>query len=163
MVFVFFSILNCRTTRRDSRGSGGNSGIANAQYIQTITTNAPLGGAISPYNDPQPGDDNKPFYYTDAELTGQQNINGQDLDFYDRPTRSASANGTTWNGELTLATDSGSGFQPVVTVSYGFEVKGGVAVPTDLKVNSTESTFQTKTINDYNQTMVGPRKPDGTF
>ena len=143
--------------------SDGNSGIANAQYIQTITTNAPLGGAISPYNDPQPGDDNKPFYYTDAELTGQQNINGQDLDFYDRPTRSASANGTTWNGELTLATDSGSGFQPVVTVSYGFEVKGGVAVPTDLKVNSTESTFQTKTINDYNQTMVGPRKPDGTF
>ena len=28
MVFVFFSILNCRTTRRDSRGSGDAQTVA---------------------------------------------------------------------------------------------------------------------------------------
>lgn len=34
MVFVFFSILKCKTTRRDSRGSGG--GYKKAHSISTF-------------------------------------------------------------------------------------------------------------------------------
>ncbi len=142
----------------------GKTGTAmNAQFQQTVTTNLPLNGATSPYNDPYPEDDNKPFYYTDAELPGQQGNGGNDLDFYDRPTRLASANGTTWEGELTLATDNGQGFTPVITITYGFEIKGGVSTPNDIKVSPTESAFQKQTLDNYNATLIGPRKPDGTF
>jgi len=37
------------------------------QWVQTITTSFPLGGATSPYNDPQPPDDDLPYYWTRAE------------------------------------------------------------------------------------------------
>lgn len=34
MVFVFFSILKCKTTRRDSRGSGGSFNQTNTGGLQ---------------------------------------------------------------------------------------------------------------------------------
>jgi hypothetical protein len=37
------------------------------KFTQTIETNAPLRGASSPYVDPHPKDDAKPFYWTDAQ------------------------------------------------------------------------------------------------
>lgn len=37
------------------------------KFTQTIETNAPLRGAASPYVDPHPNDDAKPFYWTDAQ------------------------------------------------------------------------------------------------
>ena len=37
------------------------------KFSQTIETNAPLNGGVSPYTDPHPNDDIKPFYWTDAE------------------------------------------------------------------------------------------------
>ena len=39
-MFVFFNILNCRTTRRDSRGSGANTitrEISSIKGIQNVT------------------------------------------------------------------------------------------------------------------------------
>ncbi|MGG9963501.1 DUF6443 domain-containing protein [Ferruginibacter sp. SUN106] len=150
----------------DASYNDGKNGTANAEFIQTIRTDAPLNGTVSPYNDPQPADDNKPFYWTDAELPTYQNKNGNDLDFYDRPTRLGSQTGKSWEGELTLVINNGDGYKPVVTVTYGFEIKGGVAVPTELKVSNQESNFQKTTIDNYNKTLppaVGPRKQDGSF
>jgi hypothetical protein len=37
------------------------------KFTQTIETNAPLRGATSPYVDPHPNDDSKPFYWTDVQ------------------------------------------------------------------------------------------------
>ncbi len=37
------------------------------RWTQTIDSNVPLGGTTSPYVDPRPNDDTKPFYWTDAE------------------------------------------------------------------------------------------------
>ena len=45
-------------------GISGNGGFSNLNWIQTIRTNRPNGNASSPYNDPQPSDDELPFYYT---------------------------------------------------------------------------------------------------
>jgi RHS repeat-associated protein len=63
------------------------SGLTNFNFVQTIRTNKPLGGARSPYNDPQPPDDNLPFYWTNAELPGETNQNGFNVLFSDRPSR----------------------------------------------------------------------------
>ncbi|MNX69830.1 RHS Repeat protein [compost metagenome] len=134
------------------------------QFVQTVRTNSPLKGATSPYNDPYPADDNKPFYNTDAELPSKKGNNGRDLDFADRPRRSSSADGTTWEGELSLVSDEKhQGYVPAVTIRYGFEIKSGNAVPSEIIVSPTESNFQKKTIQDYNQSMYGPRMADGTF
>jgi RHS repeat-associated protein len=133
----------------------GKEGDLDVRWVQTIRTNNPLGGATSPYNDPQPPDDAKPFYWTDAELPDYKNKGGQDLIFYDRPTRSASKDGVTWEGELSAVINSGDGYKPVVTIRYGFETKGGVAVPSKVIVN-TPSDFQNKTIEDYNKTLSKP-------
>jgi hypothetical protein len=37
------------------------------QWVQTVTTSLPLGGATSPYNDPQPPDDDLPYYWTSSQ------------------------------------------------------------------------------------------------
>lgn len=150
----------------------GKPGTADARFVQTVRTNFPLGGASSPYNDPHPADDNKPFYYTDAELPGRQNINGEDLTFFDQPRRKI-IDGTQWEAELSVVVNQGNGYEPQVTISYGFEIKDGKAVSTELKANdnsfrsnnSRESYFQAKTIKDYNDNniKIGPKKEDGTF
>jgi hypothetical protein len=74
------------------------------QWMQIISTNAPLGGAASPYIDPQPNDDNLPFYWTTAELPAY--TSGPSLAFFDFATRNtsrlASTDPITWNADLFL-------------------------------------------------------------
>jgi RHS repeat-associated protein len=143
----------------------GKEGDVDARWVQTINTNVSLNGATSPYNDPQPSDDDKPFYWTDAELPSYKNVDGQDLIFYDRPTRNGSTDGTSWQGELSLVVSNGDGYKPVITITYGFETKTGSANLSRILV-TTPSDFQNKTINDYNKTLpssIGPTKADGSF
>jgi len=67
------------------------------KFTQTIDTNVPLGGASSPYVDPRPNDDAKPFYWTDAEQAANPTT------FRDAPGRPAPAVGTTnWDAVLAL-------------------------------------------------------------
>jgi hypothetical protein len=67
------------------------------KFTQTIDTNVPLGGVTSPYVDPRPNDDAKPFYWTDAEQAANPTT------FRDAPTRPAPAAGSTnWDATLVL-------------------------------------------------------------
>jgi hypothetical protein len=67
------------------------------KWTQTIDTNFPLGGAGSPYVDPRPNDDTKPFYWTDAEHAANPTT------FIDFPSRPTPATGTTrWDATLCL-------------------------------------------------------------
>ena len=67
------------------------------KFTQTIDTNVPLGGVTSPYVDPRPNDDAKPFYWTDAEQAANPTT------FRDAPGRPAPAVGTTnWDAVLAL-------------------------------------------------------------
>src|SRR5690606_36574176 len=148
----------------------GKGGTADARFIQTVRTNDPLGGAKSPYNDPQPPDDDKPFYYTDAELPGRQNINGEDITFYDAPKRYTTKD-VSWEGELSVVADEGVGYQTKGTITYGFEIQNGKVKTNEIKFNENqilpydtgESSFQKSTINEYNKSRIGPRRADGTF
>lgn len=89
------------------------------KWTQTIDTNVPKGGSTSPYVDPRPNDDTKPFYYTDAEHAASPTT------FYDRPSRNAPATGTTyWNAVLGLngvneSTKTVVGFD---YLTYGFTI-----------------------------------------
>lgn len=71
-------------------------------WVQVINTNIPLGGATSPYIDPQPNDDNLPFYWTAAEQAGKSTT--KTTTFSDFSTRSqaslATTNPITWNAKL---------------------------------------------------------------
>src|SRR5690606_32295156 len=104
-------------------------------------------------------------YYTDAELPGRQNIDGEDLTFFDYPRRYNNVDGTKWNGELSVVVDQGKGYETVVSISYGFEIKDGKAVANEIEVKDSsfyfnktgEAYFQGKTINEYNKTQYGRR------
>lgn len=95
------------------------------RWTQTIETNVPLGGTSSPYVDPRPNDDTKPFYYTDSEH-GQYAPN-----FYDRPRRSVPGSGTTrWFATLALNGVNGTNVTAFDAIRYGFEAdsKGAVSL-----------------------------------
>ena len=87
------------------------------KWTQVIDTSDPLGGTTSPYVDPRPNDDSKPFYWTDAEQKSHPTT------FIDYPSRPAPASGvTTWDATLALnGVDEGL---QIVTMfdrlSYGF-------------------------------------------
>jgi hypothetical protein len=89
------------------------------KWTQTIDTNVPKGGTTSPYVDPRPNDDTKPFYYTDAEQLAHPTT------FLDSPQRPTPAAGTTrWEAVLGLngvndGTQTVTGFD---YMSYGFTV-----------------------------------------
>jgi hypothetical protein len=86
-------------------------------WTQTIETNAPLHGATSPYVDPHPNDDTKPFYYTDAEYTRFPTT------FHDAPTRTYPASGSTfWYGTLVLNGVNGTNVQHIDGLAYGFSL-----------------------------------------
>jgi hypothetical protein len=97
------------------------------KFTQTINTNVPLGGAISPYVDPRPNDDTKPFYWTDAEQAANPTT------FSDAPARPAPASGTTnWDAVLALngvneATRTVTAYQ---ALTYGFSRDSSGAVTT---------------------------------
>ena len=122
------------------------SGLTNFNWVQTIRTNQPLGGATSPYNDPQPPDDNLPFYWTNAELPSYTNQNGFSVIFADRPGRAGDAS---WQGELSVVgKNSSGGYQPLQTFTYGFDIKNDTVTLQPLQP-STPTDFQNKSIPGY--------------
>lgn len=93
------------------------------RWTQTIDTNEPLGGGSSPYVDPRPNDDTKPFYWTDAE---HQTHLGE---FIDYPSRSTPASGqTTWDATLCLNGVNGTDVTAFDCLSYGFTVDSSGSV-----------------------------------
>ncbi|HEX5014486.1 MAG TPA: hypothetical protein VFV72_10045 [Candidatus Limnocylindrales bacterium] len=96
------------------------------KFTQVIETNKPLNGASSPYTDPHPNDDEKPFYWTDPE---QERF---PTTFKDHPKRNPPTGGevTYWQATLALngvneETKSVVGFD---YITYGFMVDaaGGI-------------------------------------
>jgi hypothetical protein len=88
------------------------------RWIQTIDTNAPLGGRSSPYVDYiPPADDGKPFYFTDAR---------ENATFSDNPSRSA--NGVRWDAMLSLVGVRGRTVTRLDSVKYGFAIDGSGAL-----------------------------------
>jgi hypothetical protein len=95
------------------------------KWTQTITTNAPLGGATSPYVDPHPNDDAKPFYWTDAEQIAHPTT------FIDHPQRPAPPTGMTdWDAVLCLngVDESTKNVTAFDCIGYGFSRGPGGAV-----------------------------------
>ena len=115
------------------------------RWTQTIDTNVPLGGSTSPYVDPRPNDDSKPFYWTDSEYARYPTT------FVDYPKRPAPATGTTyWNA--TLALNGVNNAKKEVTafdnVSYGFtrDSAGNVNVvhPTSTSLSTHRATLSSE-------------------
>jgi len=120
-------------------------GLTNFNFVQTIRTNKPLNAARSPYNDPQPPDDNLPFYWTNAELTSQTNQNGFNVLFSDRPARPM-VNGTTWQAELSVVGMNSTGnYVPITTITYGFQIINNSVVLSHI-TTITPSAFQRRSI-----------------
>ncbi len=95
------------------------------RWMQTIWTNAPLGGDSSPYVDPRPNTDDKPWYYTDEDYEKHKLING--TVFFDSPTREGKE-GTNiyWRAELILKclNKKGKVKRDIVYIYYGFHIYG---------------------------------------
>jgi hypothetical protein len=103
------------------------------RWVQFVTTNDPAPGAQANvrYNDPQPPDDAKPFYYTDAEEPRYRNQLGYDYIFGDQPKRSPAdlsrlnLNKINWHADLSLTGVDPAGsisYTPIVKIGYGFSI-----------------------------------------
>lgn len=91
--------------------------VGGYRYTQTITTNVPADGATSPYVDPQPNDDDKPFYWTDGE---ERDSNGT---FHDSPTRQAPRSGSTdWDAVVSITEVTGRSVTVLDSLTYGFSM-----------------------------------------
>lgn len=98
------------------------------RWTQTIDTNVPLGGTTSPYVDPRPNDDTKPFYWTDAEYAARPTT------FRDFPSRNPPATGTTtWQAILSLNGVNGTDVTRFDSLTYGFSIDStGTVTPSGL-------------------------------
>jgi hypothetical protein len=119
------AIFEARYTR-----AATDPALADLRFIQLVDTNAPLGGATSPYIDPRPNDDTLPFYYTTPEDTipaanGQDQLGGDKgsgtYRFWDRSLRDCRSHPDfiTWRGELILASFVDDGVNRNVDVYDG--------------------------------------------
>jgi len=119
------------------------------RWVQTVTTNAiqPQAKGFAqpdvPFNDPQPPDDNKPYFWTDRELPEHQHQYGYDLVFEDRPARAPSnypkiRGNIYWKASLDLVGVSPAGsvtHSPIVHITYGFTVRqDGTQTEDDLQI-----------------------------
>lgn len=119
------------------------------RWVQTIITNVPANDPAiqpplkpyQPYNDPQPPDDNKPFYWTDAELPAYQHKEGYDLLFEDFPARPVASHPNRrshWRAKLDLVGVNPAGgvnYTPIVHITYGFDVTAnGVVFVAPLRI-----------------------------
>jgi hypothetical protein len=97
------------------------------RWTQVIDTNDPLHGAAAPYVDPQPNDDTKPFYWTDAEEAASP------CQFRDFPSRNPPAAGTTY-WQATLGLNGVNAATKTVTgmayLTYGFSIDNTGTVTT---------------------------------
>ena len=98
------------------------------KFTQVIDTNAPLHGASSPYVDPHPNDDTKPFYWTDAEQAKYPTT------FKDKPSRNppTGTNVTYWRATLALngvneTTKTVTGYD-YMTYGFTMDAAGNVKV-----------------------------------
>jgi hypothetical protein len=115
----------------DTHGSNVPAG-KQLQWVQVISKNVPLGGATSPYLDPQPNDDTLPFYWTTAELPTY--TSGRNLQFSDFSTRSvttlASTDPITWNANLYLLDwDGGTTVNVYDGVNWGWTTTSARLAP----------------------------------
>lgn len=112
---------------------------SNLRWVQLITTTNPLGGAVSPYIDPFPNDDNRPFYWTEAEdathSNGNNGFGAYDKHFYDFSKRSHPPNSfVSWRADLYLASwDLNT--PGVVTIHDGFRWGWNATCNTDSSFN----------------------------
>jgi hypothetical protein len=91
--------------------------VGGYRYTQTIDTNVPLGGTTSPYVDPRPNDDNKPFYWTDAE---EASMRGR---FHDSPSRGVpGASTTNWDAVVSITSVTGKSVRIMDSLKYGFSI-----------------------------------------
>jgi hypothetical protein len=122
------------------------------KWTQTIDTNVPLGGASSPYVDPRPNDDAKPFYWTDAEHAAHPKT------FIDFPSRPVPAAGATTNWDATLCINGVNEATKTVTafdaLTYGFsrDSTGAVTTRAPRSVGSV-----------VHQSILSAEFPDWTF
>jgi hypothetical protein len=91
------------------------------RWTQTITTNVRRGGALlaTPvkFVDPDPNDDTKPFYWTDAEEAASPGV------FKDSPSRNPRAGGTVvWDAVLSINGVKGTTVKRFDSLTYGFSV-----------------------------------------
>ena len=102
------------------------------RWQQTVWTNHPLGGTTSPYNDPRPNDDNKPWYWTDAEYQAKKKANG--TSFYDKPGRPVNPTKRIyWRAELVLKCldKNGKVIKDLVFIYYGFHLHKNGTITTN--------------------------------
>jgi hypothetical protein len=123
---------------------GGLLGRRAFSFTQTIHTNAPLGGSTSPYVDPRPNDDNKPFYWTDAEQATHGNT------FLDAPCRPAPGTGTT-NWDATLCMNAVNEKQIVACdcLTYGFSRGSAGAITTRSPKKASASAHQSVLSSEF--------------
>jgi RHS repeat-associated protein len=115
------------------------------RWVQTVTTNGIRKIARGyaqpdvPFIDPQPPDDDKPYFWTDAELPEHQHQYGFDLVFEDSPSRDPAqypdVQGTLyWKANLDLVGVDPPGsvnYKPIIHITYGFSVTHNGFVHTD--------------------------------
>ena len=97
------------------------------RWTQTIVTNVRRGASLlaAPvsYVDPDPNDDAKPFYWTDAEEARRLGV------FTDAPSRKPRSGGTVvWDAVLSLNGVSGHDLTRFDSMTYGFSVDSAGAV-----------------------------------
>jgi hypothetical protein len=103
------------------------------KFTQTIETNAPLHGATSPYVDPHPNDDTKPFYWTDAEQRTYPTT------FRDHPSRNPPTGAAVTYWQATLALNGVNESSKTVTgfdfITYGFTMDAAGNVKLNFPAN----------------------------
>jgi hypothetical protein len=115
------------------------------RWTQTIDTNVPLGGTTSPYVDPRPNDDTKPFYWTDAEHATYS------PSFIDHPSRGVPASGTTtWDAILSLNGVNGTTVTRFDSLSYGFSIdSAGTVTQRGLTTPASVATHQSTLSSEF--------------
>ena len=115
------------------------------KFTQTIETNAPLRGATAPYVDPHPKDDEKPFYWTDAQQRRYPTT------FKDHPWRYPPTGSAAKYWQATLALNGVDEATKTVTgfdyITYGFilDAAGNVRLNYPANVDG----------EDHRQTLAG--------
>jgi hypothetical protein len=117
------------------------------KFTQTIETNAPLHGAVSPYVDPHPNDDTKPFYWTDAEQRKYPTT------FRDHPSRNPPMSSAVTYWQATLALNGVDEANKTVTgfdyLTYGFIMDAAGNVKLNFPANVDGANHRQTLMNEW--------------